>query len=367
MSVAHLIKPATIGAVSLKNHIIMAPLTRCRATADHVPTPLMAEYYGQRATAGLIIAEATMVSPGASAFGAREPGIYSHAQVEGWKAVTKAVHDKGGKIFLQLWHGGRACHPLLNQGKAAVSASAIAIEDSVYTPIGKVPLEVPHALEDWEIPAIVEDFRRGAKNALAAGFDGVEVHGANGYLLDQFLRDGSNKRTKGLYAGAVDKRARLLLDVVDTVVAEVGADRVGARFSLLNSYNSMADSRPEFVQEYVAAALAERGIAYIHIMRGDFYGAQKGDLLAATRRGIERGAQPGKPKPKIIGNMGYTPAEAEEQVALGSANGGIDLICFGHHYVSNPNLVEKVTKGEALVEPDPSTFYTNEAKGYTDY
>ncbi|MFZ4596290.1 MAG: alkene reductase, partial [Verrucomicrobiaceae bacterium] len=231
-----LFSPMTVGALTLPNRILMAPLTRCRADADHVPTDIMAEYYAQRASAGLIVAEATMAIEGNSAFGAREPGIYSDAQVAAWKKVTDAVHAKGGLIFLQIWHGGRACHPLLNGGAQPVAPSPLMITgDETHTPEGKKPYVIPRELRDDELPGIVEGFRKAAANAKAAGFDGVEVHGANGYLLDEFLRDGSNKRT-GPYGGPIENRARLLLEVVDAAISVWGKERVGVRISPLNSY-----------------------------------------------------------------------------------------------------------------------------------
>ncbi|MEN9675040.1 MAG: hypothetical protein RIS76_936 [Verrucomicrobiota bacterium] len=349
----HLFTPLKLGALTLPNRILMAPLTRCRADADHVPTPLMAEYYAQRASAGLIIAEATMALEGNSAFW-REPGIYSAAQVAGWKAVTDAVHARGGQILLQIWHGGRACHPLLNHGHQPVAPSALAIQgDEVHTPEGKKPYVIPRELRDDELPGIIDGFRIASDNAKAAGFDGVEVHGANGYLLDEFLRDGSNRRS-GPYGGPVENRARLLLEVTDAAVGVWGADRVGVRISPLNSYNDMKDSDPAGLTAYVAGQLAQRGLAYLHLMRGDFFGQQTGDVVSVARR-----AFPGA----LVGNMGYTPAEAEAAIAAGT----LQAVAFGHHYVSNPDLVERVRRGAALVEPNAATFYTQDAAGYTDY
>jgi N-ethylmaleimide reductase len=278
-----LLSPLTAGAFQLPNRVLMAPLTRCRADADHNPTPLMAEYYAQRASAGLIIAEATMVMEGNSSFW-MEPGIYSEAQVKGWKAVTDAVHAKGGQIVLQLWHGGRACHPLLNGGAQPVAPSAIPITgDEVHTPEGKKPYVTPRELRDDEIPGIVAGFKKAAENAKAAGFDGVEVHGANGYLLDEFLRDGANKRS-GPYGGPLENRARLMLEVLDAVISVWGADRVGLRISPLNSYNSMIDSDPVGVTTYIAQQCSTRGIAYLHVMRADFFQAQQGDVVTPARQ-----------------------------------------------------------------------------------
>lgn len=348
-----LFAPLEVGSVDLKNKIVMAPLTRCRADQDHNPTAMMAEYYAQRASAGLIIAEATMVMEHNSAFGAREPGIYSEAQITGWKKVTDAVHQKGGKIFLQLWHGGRACHPFLNNDHVPVAPSAIAIEGEIHTPKGKVPYVTPRALELKEIPGIVEGFKQAAKNAKAAGFDGVEVHGANGYLLDQFMRESANQRTD-MYGGSLENRCRLLLEVTQAVVDVWGADKTGVRLSPLNSFNSMKDSNPQKLTSYVVSELAKLKIAYLHMMRADFFGVQTGDVMSVARESF---------KGLIIGNMGYSPEEAATSIEKGL----IDAIAFGHHYVSNPNLVEKIKTGVALSEPDQSTYYTQDAKGYTDY
>lgn len=354
MHFSALFTPVTLGSLSLPNRILMAPLTRCRADAAHVPTPLMAEYYAQRASAGLIIAEATMVIEGNSAFGGREPGIYSAAQVAGWKKITDAVHAKGGKIVLQIWHGGRACHPLLNNGAQPVAPSPLRItNEETHTPQGKKPYETPRELRDEELPGIVAGFRRGAENAKAAGFDGVEVHGANGYLLDEFLRDGSNRRS-GPYGGPLAHRARLLLEVVDAAIAVWGAGKVGVRLSPLNSYNDMKDSDPVALVSYVAEQLNQRNIAYLHLMRGDFFGLQKADVVTPARAAF---------KGPLVGNMGYTPAEAAQAIEAGV----IQAVAFGHHYVSNPDLVARLAVGAALAEPDSKTLYTQDAAGYTDY
>jgi N-ethylmaleimide reductase len=348
-----LFEPIKLGSFELKNKIIMAPLTRCRADENHNPTAIIAEYYAQRASAGLIIAEATMVMEHNSAFGGREPGIYSQAQIDGWKKVTQAVQNKGGKIVLQLWHGGRACHPVFNHDRIPVAPSAIAIEGETHTPKGKMPYATPRALELNEIPGIIEGFRLAAKNAKAAGFDGVEVHGANGYLLDQFMRESANKRND-VYGGTLENRCRLLLEVTKAVVEVWGADKVGIRLSPLNSFNSMKDSNPLKLTAHVSSELNRLNLAYLHMMRSDFYGVQKGDVMAEAREFF---------KGPIIGNMGYSPEEASQSIEKGLIN----AVAFGHHYVSNPNLVEKVKNGVALTEPDQNTYYTNDAKGYTDY
>jgi N-ethylmaleimide reductase len=313
----------------------------------------MAEYYAQRAGAGLIIAEATMVMEGNSSFW-REPGIYSDDQVKGWKTVTDAVHAKGGRIVLQLWHGGRACHPLLNGGAQPVAPSAIPITgDEVHTPEGKKPYVTPRELRDDEIPGIVAGFQKAAANALKAGFDGVEVHGANGYLLDEFLRDGSNKRG-GPYGGPIENRARLLLEVLDAVIGVWGKDRVGLRISPLNSYNSMSDSDPAALTAYVARQCDSRGIAYLHVMRADFFQAQQGDVLTPARQHF-RGA--------LISNMGYSADEAEQAIAKGS----LDAVAFGVPFLANPDLPARFAAQAPLNAADPATFYTPGPRGYTDY
>ncbi len=348
-----LFSPLAAGSLHLPNRILMAPLTRCRADADHNPTPVMAEYYAQRAGAGLLIAEATMVMEGNSAFW-REPGIYSDAQVQGWKTVTDAVHAKGGRIVLQLWHGGRACHPLLNNGAQPVAPSALPITgDEVHTPEGKKPYVTPRELRDDEIPGIVAGFQKAAENALKAGFDGVEVHGANGYLLDEFLRDGSNKRG-GPYGGPLENRARLMLEVLDAVIGVWGADRVGLRISPLNSYNSMVDSDPVALTRHIARQCETRGIAYLHVMRADFFQAQQGDVLTPAREEF---------KGVLIGNMGYSADEATQAVA----DGKIDAAAFGVPFLANPDLPARFAAQAALNDADPATFYTPGPRGYTDY
>jgi len=348
-----LFTPVQMGAVKLDNRVLMAPLTRRRADANHIPGDLMAEHYAQRASAGLIIAEATMVTEHTSAF-VDEPGIYNEAQVEGWKKVVDAVHEKGGKIFLQLWHGGRASHPDLNGGRVPVAPSAIAItNDEVHTPEGKKPYTVPRALEDNEIPGIVSDFAKAAEYAKQAGFDGVEVHGANGYLLDQFLRDGSNHR-EGPYGGPIENRARLLLEVLDAVAAVWGDDRVGLRLSPLNSYNSMEDSDPVGLATWLAKRLNDYDLAYLHLMRSDFFGIQQGDVVSPVREHY---------KGNLILNMGYNHEESAQVVADGHA----DAIAFGVPYIANPDLVERLQQGAELNEADPNTFYSSGPAGYTDY
>ncbi len=348
-----LFNPLQVGAILAPNRIFMAPLTRCRAADGHVPTALMAEYYAQRASAGLIVAEATMAMAGNSAFW-HEPGIHSAAQVAGWKLTTDAVHAAGGRIFLQIWHGGRACHPLLNDGTQPVAPSPIAITgDEVHTPQGKQPYVLPRELRDDELPAIVAGFRKAAENARAAGFDGVEVHGANGYLLDEFLRDGANKRG-GPYGGSVESRARLMFEVIEAVSSVWGSDRVGLRISPLNSYNSMIDSDPIGLATWLAGRLNDCKLAYLHAMRGDFFGLQKGDVMTPIRANY---------KGVLVANMGYTPAEGSAAVAEGK----VDAVAFGTGFLANPDLPARIKAGAALNKPDAAKFYSPGAAGYTDY
>ncbi len=353
MAYEALFSPLKIGALTLPNRILMAPLTRCRAEDGHVPGPLMAEYYAQRASAGLIIAEATMAMEGNSAFW-REPGIYSQAQVEGWKRVTDAVHAKGGRMALQIWHGGRACHPLLNDGAIPVAPSPIAITNGqVMTPQGMQPYVTPRALRDDEIPGIVKGFATAARNAKAAGFDMIELHGANGYLIDEFLRDGANRRG-GPYGGQVENRARLLFEILDASIDVWGADRVGLRLSPLNSYNSMKDSDPVGLTTWLAAALNKFNLAYLHVMRADFFQEQKADVLTPARAEF---------KNALIGNMGYAAAEADAAIR----EGALDAVAFGTSFLANPDLPARIAAGAPLNAPNPETFYTQGPVGYTDY
>ena len=348
-----LFSPLALGPLTLPNRILMAPLTRCRAEPGHLAGPLIAEYYAQRASAGLIIAEATMVMEGNSSFW-MEPGIYSEAHADGWRLTTGAVHAAGGRIFLQLWHGGRACHPLLNDDAQPVAPSALAITgDEVHTPEGKQPYVLPRELRDDEIPGIVDGFRKAAAFALQAGFDGVEVHGANGYLLDEFLRDGANHRS-GPYGGPIEHRARLLLEVIEAVSEVWGGDRVGVRISPLNSYNSMIDSDPIGLATWLARRLDTLPLAYLHVMRGDFFGQQSGDVLTPVRENF-RGV--------LIGNMGYSPEEAQAAIAAGQ----LDAVAFGVPFLANPDLPARIAASAPLNPPDPATFYSPGPAGYTDY
>jgi N-ethylmaleimide reductase len=347
-----LFTPLQVGALSLFNRMLMAPLTRARSDLAHMPNDLMAEYYAQRASAGLIVTECTMIAPDTSAF-VTEPGIYSPEQVLAWKKITDAVHAKGGKIVMQIWHAGRAAHPLLNNGAENVAPSAIAVSGDIQTPRGKVPHALPHALTSAEISNLVDTFASAAKHAIAAGFDGVEVHGANGYLIDQFLRDGANQRTD-MYGGTMQNRARFLFEVLTAVCAAIGSDRVGLRLSPLNSFNSMIDSDPLGLIAFLAKRLNDFNLAYLHLMRADFLQQQTGDVMTVARAQY---------KGVLIGNMGYSSDEAQAAIL----DKKLDAVAFGTGFLANPDLPERVRAGADLNVPDQATFYTPGAKGYTDY
>ena len=348
-----LLEPVNLGSHLLKNSMAMAPMTRSRANSEGEVGNSTIEYYTQRTSAGLIISEAINISKQAigSIF---TPGIYTQNQIAAWKKVTQSVHEKGGVIYAQLWHTGRVGHSLVKNGEVPVAPSSIAIKGQQhFTSEGPKDYENPLELSKEDIKEIIQAYKQAAVNAMEAGFDGVEVHGANGYLLDEFLRDGANKRT-GAYGGPIENRARLLLEVTDAAISVWGADRVGVRISPLNSFNSMSDSDPVGVTTYVATQLAKRGVAYLHLMRADFFGVQQGDVVSPARA-----AFPGV----LMGNMGYAPADAAEAVVSGM----LDAVAFGHHYVSNPDLVERVRVGASFAEPDAATFYSQGPAGYTDY
>lgn len=346
-----LFTPVKLGALEIPNRFVMAPLTRTRAV-KHQPNELMAKYYSQRASAGLLITECTMVTEGTSSFG-NDPGIYNQEQVEGWKLTTEAVHKAGGRIFMQIWHAGRAAHPLLNNGKEAVAPSAIAIDDETHTPEGKKPYTVPHALTKDEISSIVADFKKAAISAMEAGFDGVEIHGANGYLIDQFLRDSANQRTDE-YGGSYENRARFLTEVLDAVTSAIGSDKVGLRLSPLNSFNSMKDSDPIALTEFLAKHLNSFNLAYLHLMRADFFGVQKADVVSVARQHYQG---------HLMVNMGYSALEANQVLLDKKA----DSVAFGKDFLANPDLVERIAAQADLNDVDPATFYTADSKGYTDY
>jgi N-ethylmaleimide reductase len=350
-----LLSPFRMGPYTLKNRMVMAPMTRNRAGEGNVPTPLVATYYRQRASAGLIVTEGSQVSPQGVGYPGT-PGIHTDAQVAGWRRVTDAVHAAGGRIFLQLWHVGRVSDPSLQPGGAQpVAPSALAAEGLFRTPTGTQPFATPRALELAEIPGLIAQFEAGARSALAAGFDGVEIHGANGYLLDQFLRDGSNRRTDE-YGGPVEQRARFLLEVAEAVVRVWGADRVGVRLSPLSAFNSMSDKDPRQTFGYAAAALGRSGLAYLHaVLPGSDDPTSEAHAMARHLRERFGGT--------FLLNGGYTQETGDAAVASGLA----DLISFGTLFLANPDLPERFAERAALNAPDRQTFYGGGEHGYTDY
>jgi N-ethylmaleimide reductase len=352
-----------VGDLTLNNRFIMAPLTRMRSKQPgNIPHELNAKYYAQRASAGLIISEATQVSQQGQGYPGT-PGIHTPAQVEGWKLVTKAVHENGGKIFLQLWHVGRISHRShqVNE-ELPVAPSAIKPSGGIYSAQWKeVAFETPRALELAEIPGIVEQFKQGAINAKEAGFDGVEVHGANGYLLDQFLQDGSNVRAHN-YGGSIENRAQLLLEVVDAAIVVWGAGRVGVRLSPYGTFNDMKDSNPIALFTYVLQELEKRKIAYVHLIEPratSAGGSDKVDENAVATAKLFRKNFSGI----LISAGGYNADSAKEAVA----NGDADAIAFGRLYISNPDLVARIKQGVELNKYNRATFYGGAEKGYTDY
>lgn len=350
-----LFSPATLGSISLKNRIVMAPLTRNRAGEGAVPQPINVTYYEQRATAGLIVTEATPISAMAHGYPAL-PGIYTDAQVAGWKKITDAVHAKGGKIVIQLWHVGRISHPsLLPNNALPVAPSAIKPAGKAFTYQGLVDYVEPRALEVSELPAIVQDYVHATQCAIAAGFDGVEIHAANGYLLDQFLRDGSNQRTDQ-YGGSYENRARLLMEVTSAVVDVIGADKVGVRLSPVNPFNDMKDSNPQAIFNYVATALNQFNLAYLHAVEGGIHGGGEADPFDfAAFRQLFKGA--------YMANLSYDKARGNAAISSGHA----DVIAYGVPFIANPDLVERFKQDAPLNEADSKTFYGGTEKGYTDY
>ncbi|MBD2096478.1 alkene reductase [Trichocoleus sp. FACHB-591] len=362
-----LLSPVKLGPYELPNRLVMAPLTRNRASAGYVPGALIATYYAQRASAGLIISEASQVSPQGLGYPST-PGIYSPEQVAGWRLITDAVHAKGGRIFLQLWHVGRISHPSLQpDGALPVAPSAIAPTGQASTYEGMQPFVTPRALETHEIPGIVEQYRQGAQNALEAGFDGVEIHAANGYLIDQFLRDGTNHRTDE-YGGSIENRARFLLEVTAAVTSVWGgvgeASRngncVGVRLSPSGSFNSMSDSDPVATFSYAAQALNQFNLAYLHIVepRADenfTADTPASRLTTGYFRSIFKGT--------LIAAGGYD----RESGNAALANGEADLVAYGRHFIANPDLPERFALNAPLNPADRSTFYGGDERGYIDY
>ena len=352
-----LFTPIAIGPYTLRNRIVMAPLTRSRAGDGNVPYAINALYYAQRASAGLIIAEATQVVPEGQGY-VSTPGIHSDAQVAGWRQVTNAVHAAGGRIFLQLWHVGRISHVEFQPGHGApVAPSAIRAKGQAYTSKGFEDLSEPRALRIDELPGVVAGFRTGARNAMSAGFDGVEVHGANGYLLEQFLKDKANQRDDA-YGGPIENRMRLLLEVMDAVTDEVGADQVGLRISPENTANDSADSDPFTLYMAVAKALSGKGLAYLHVIEGDML-AKKDAAPAGFDYGAIKAAFGGP----YMANLNYDQAKAEAALAAGR----VDLVAFGKLFISNPDLVTRFLLKAPLAKPDSKTFYGGDQHGYTDY
>ena len=345
-----------LGPITLANRLVMAPLTRNRAVpGTFVPSPLAADYYGQRASAGLLITEASQVSQQGQGY-QDTPGIYSKDQVAGWRKVTDRVHERGGKIFIQLWHVGRISHvDLQANGAAPVTPSAIRAKGKTFVNGTFADVSEPRALELSEIPGIIDDFKRAAKNALEAGFDGVEIHGANGYLLDQFAKDGANKRTDA-YGGSIENRARLMLEVSKAVAAEAGADRTGIRISPVTPANDIADSNTQPLFDHIVDGLSALKLVYLHVVEGATGGPRDfAPFDYASLRKRFTGA--------YVANNGYDFDLATKVLDANAA----DLIAFGKPFISNPDLVERLKKGAALNDWDKTTFYGGGAKGYTDY
>lgn len=353
MSTNDLFSPVALGNLTLKNRIVMAPMTRNRADKDNAPQAMNVEYYRQRAHAGLIITEASQVSPEGVGYPGT-PGIYSDKQVAGWQQVTRAVHAEGGKIYLQLWYCGRISHPdLLPDKQIPVAPSAIKPEGEAITFEGMKAFVQPRALEIDEIKAIAQQFKHGAKMAKQAGFDGVEIHAANGYIIDQFLRDGSNHRSDE-YGGSKENRLRFLNQIIDAVLAEWDSQNVGIRLSPENGFNSMSDSNPQQHFQYFISQLNKRNLAYLHLLEGDMTNATRNvnyRVLRDAYSGI------------YMANNGYDLTRAQVSIK----NGDSDLVAFGVPFLANPDLVERFKNNLPLNTPDQVTFYGGDETGYTDY
>ena len=349
-------RPYRLGLLGLPNRIVMAPLTRNRAALGNVPSSLAVKYYAQRASAGLIISEATQVSPRGQGYEAT-PGIHSDAQIEGWRDVTRAVHARGGRIFLQLWHVGRVSHVSLQPGGAdPIAPSAIRAKTKTFIGGEFIDVSEPRALDIEEIAVLVDEFRQGAANAIEAGFDGVEVHAANGYLIDQFLRDGANRRSDA-YGGSIENRTRFLREVVAAVVDAIGADRVGVRLSPVTPSNDIADSDPQALFTHVIEQLNVLGPVYIHVVEGAT-GGDRNFGAPFDYTGLRR-----RFRGTYIANNGYTLDLAKAAITSGRA----DVVAFGKAFLANPDLVARLRANTPLNTPDKSTFYGGGDKGYTDY
>lgn len=345
-----------LGDITLSNRIVMAPLTRNRASAGLVPSPLAVEYYGQRASAGLIVTEATQISDTAQGY-QDTPGVFTDAQVEGWKKVTDTVHAKGGHIFVQMWHVGRVSHRSLQPGGAApLAPSAVRANTKTYVNNGFAEVDEPRALTLDEIKGVVEDFGKAAANAIRAGFDGVEIHGANGYLIDQFLRDGANKRTDE-YGGSIENRTRFLKEVLESVTGAIGAKRTGIRLSPVTPANDLSDSDPQPLFNHAMDVVESFHPVYVHMIEGATQGPR--DIVPDFDFEALRNRYSGT----WMVNNGYDKAMAEKAVATGKA----DLVAFGRGFVSSPDAVERLRRGAAFNEIDRATLYGGGAKGYIDY
>ncbi len=348
-----LFSPIKLGPYTLPNRIVMAPLTRNRASAGNIPQAMNAIYYAQRASAGLIISEATQVSPQGVGYPST-PGVHDQTQVAGWQTVTDAVHKQGGRMFLQLWHVGRISHPSLQpDGGLPVAPSAIKPAGEAFTYEGLQAFVEPRTLETDEIPGIIGQYRQAAINAKAAGFDGVEIHAANGYLLDQFLRDGTNQR-QDQYGGSVENRTRLLLEVIDVVTGVFAADQVGVRLSPENSFNDISDSDPQTTFDYVVEQLGRKKLAYLHVVEGD---------MITGERHLDYRRIKDKFGGLYMANSGYDYDRAQHTLASGYT----DLVSFGQLFLANPDLPARFAQEAELNQPDPDTFYGGDETGYTDY
>jgi N-ethylmaleimide reductase len=349
-----LLSPYQLGPLELSNRMAMSALTRCRAIEGNVPTPLAAAYYSQRASAGLIITEATQVTPMGQGY-PNTPGIYSDAQVEGWKKITGAVHQAGGKIFMQLWHVGRVSLPDYHGGQLPVAPSALPMSGHLHTPqFAQKDIVTPRALETSEIPQVVAQFKKGAENAKAAGFDGVEIHGANGYLLQQFAESGSNHRTDA-YGGSLENRLRFPLEVADAVVSVWGADRVGYRIAPHFDGYAASDANPVETYTALAKELDKRKLAYLCVKElPTGPGNGKAALTPLLRPLFHQ---------SYMVNMAYDASSGEAILE----SGGADLVCYGRLFLANPDLPERFKRKAPLNPPDPATFYGGGEKGYTDY
>jgi N-ethylmaleimide reductase len=357
LDAAPLFEPLTLGRIELPNRVVMAPMTRQRAAPGNVPTSLHATYYAQRASAGLIISEGTQISAAGQGY-ARTPGVHTDEQVAGWRLVTDAVHAAGGRIALQLWHVGRISDPWFQPGRALpVAPSAIAAQGLAYTPDGAHPLVTPRALDTHEVGAVVAEYAEGARRALDAGFDGVEIHAANGYLIEQFLLDGTNHRTDA-YGGSRERRARFLLEVTESVARVWGADRVGVRLSPRGTFNDVRDSNRPATFNHAVTELDRLGLAYLHLLdpvRPSPFDNPDVERLAPALRARFSGP--------VIVNGAFDRDTAIEALSRGEA----DAVAFGIPFLANPDLPERLRRGAPLNEPDRSTFYSGEARGYTDY